>query len=104
MNSKAINFTLSELRSLAFCAAVRHVMHHRRLTENQAIQLIADHCWVAVATVKSWEKRGVPECHIDKMLELLNSCSPWSRYQLAPRYREARIWLRVEAKKLAEVA
>lgn len=104
MNQQTINHILGELRALAFCSAVRHLMYHRNLTDAQAIQLVADHCWVSVTTAKSWKYRGVPARQVDKMLELLNTCSPWFRHQLDPREREAQIWLRVDAATLAEVA
>ncbi|MGF1679665.1 hypothetical protein [Photobacterium minamisatsumaniensis] len=91
----------SELKSLAFCSAVRHLMHHRKLARDQALKLIADHCWVSVSTVKSWQYNGVPERQVDAMLELLNTRSPWARHQLAPRKREAEIWMRVNTKDIA---
>ncbi|MGR5061994.1 hypothetical protein [Photobacterium sp. DNB22_13_2] len=94
----------SELKSKAFCSAVRHLMHHRKLKQDQALKLIADHCWVSVTTVKKWQTSGIPGNQVDAMLELLNTRSPWARHQLAPRKREAEIWMRVNTYGIARAA
>ncbi|PSW05475.1 hypothetical protein [Photobacterium lipolyticum] len=87
-----------ELAADAAKAVLRHIVMYERRCKGMsetAIRLLGEYCDVRGCTVKRWTEFGIPEKHVQNVLDFM-AVYPcvWSRHQLAPTEREAEIWLK----------